>query len=171
MSKISCEMCRDLMPLVRDGIASEDSCAAVRDHIQDCPECKELFAGELPPPSDGKKMMEQMKRKLQLCLAMLLMFGILLGLSLTAREEMFYNTLIMPFIGIVGYAIFRLKSVVVIPVLLFISQFIMNWFGGLFGGEHLDGASLIMWVGIYCIFVGIGIVIAALFHFAFRKEK
>ena len=34
--KITCDMCLDLMPLVLDGLASEDSEKAVREHIAGC---------------------------------------------------------------------------------------------------------------------------------------
>ena len=39
MNKISCDMCMDLMPLVQDGVASADSIAAVKQHIENCPAC------------------------------------------------------------------------------------------------------------------------------------
>ena len=42
MNKISCEICKDLIPLVKDGIASEDSVAAVEEHIKECENCKAL---------------------------------------------------------------------------------------------------------------------------------
>ena len=43
MIKITCDMCMDLMPLVQDGVASEDSIAAVEQHIKTCSECKSVF--------------------------------------------------------------------------------------------------------------------------------
>ena len=52
--EITCEMCMDLMPLVRDGVASEDSRLAVEDHLRSCPRCRDLYGGEtVPPVSDG----------------------------------------------------------------------------------------------------------------------
>ena len=33
MNKITCDMCIDLMPLVQDGVASEDSRNAVLQHL------------------------------------------------------------------------------------------------------------------------------------------
>lgn len=35
--KISCAVCRDLLPLVQDGVASEESAALVRRHLEGCP--------------------------------------------------------------------------------------------------------------------------------------
>ena len=43
MDKISCDICMDLIPLVKDGIASEDSCDAVKKHISKCEKCKVEF--------------------------------------------------------------------------------------------------------------------------------
>ena len=51
MREITCDMCMDLMPLVQDGVASEDSVLAVEGHIQKCPKCKAMFEGELHVPS------------------------------------------------------------------------------------------------------------------------
>ena len=48
MNKISCDMCIDLMPLVQDGVASEDSRNAVLQHLQECPDCRALYEGEIP---------------------------------------------------------------------------------------------------------------------------
>ena len=36
---IPCEVCRDLAPLVADGVASEQSAALVRAHLAACPAC------------------------------------------------------------------------------------------------------------------------------------
>lgn len=41
--KYDCEMIQDLIPLVKDGIASEKSEAAVSQHIKDCAVCKRVF--------------------------------------------------------------------------------------------------------------------------------
>ena len=43
MSKISCDTCLDLIPLVKDGVSSQDSRKLVEDHIETCPECKEVY--------------------------------------------------------------------------------------------------------------------------------
>ena len=43
MNKISCDMCIDLMPLVQDGVASEDSRSYIEEHTAQCPACKKLY--------------------------------------------------------------------------------------------------------------------------------
>lgn len=171
MSDISCEMCMDLMPLVRDGIASGDSCRAVHRHLQNCPACRAAFEGELPPPLVEGAAMEHFRRHVQLFSAMVLMFGILFGLSLTAGSGLFYNILIMPLMGAVGYCIFRWRALYTVPVLLLGTHLLTNTFGLIRGTEHLDLLSLLMWTGLYCLFACVGTVIAGLMHFAFRKER
>ena len=39
MTKITCEICMDLMPLVQDRLASPDSVDAVQHHLEQCPAC------------------------------------------------------------------------------------------------------------------------------------
>ena len=170
MNEISCKICMDLIPLVQDGIASEDSREAVEQHISMCESCAAYYSGEIPPVADTDWIMVEVKRKVQFFFIMLLMFGIFFGLGLTASSELFYNSLIMPIVGVFGYVIFRWKSLYTVPLLLLFTNvisFILNEFRGI---EELGMYSRVMWTGIYSIFVIVGIVIAGLIHYAFRKE-
>ena len=123
MIKITCDMCTDLMPLVQDGVASEDSIVAVEHHIKTCPECKSMFEGQVPIPSDGSQIMKKIQRKVRLFMGMMLMFGVFFGLSLTASGELFLNSFIMPIIGGIGYYLFRWRALYLTPVLLLITHF------------------------------------------------
>ena len=40
---ISCEICLDLMPLVKDEVASDDSKKAVYEHFENCSSCQEIY--------------------------------------------------------------------------------------------------------------------------------
>ena len=42
-TEIPCAVCRDLIPLVQDGVASLESEALVKTHLQTCPECRTLW--------------------------------------------------------------------------------------------------------------------------------
>ncbi|MBR2049005.1 MAG: zf-HC2 domain-containing protein [Oscillospiraceae bacterium] len=169
MNTINCDICLDLMPLVQDGVASPASRKAVEEHLACCEECRAMFEGIVAVPAGKEKLLGKLSRKLQLGSAMVLMFGILFGLSLPAGNGIFYNSLIMPLIGLVGYYLFRWKAVVLIPVLLYVMHFITNALG--LGAEYLTLPSLVMWTGLYCLFAVIGVVIGGLLHFAFRKEN
>ena len=175
MNKITCDICKDLMPLVKDGIASEDSCMAVKEHIGICEECKMMYESEITEASeiniDLERELGRLKRKLQIFSVVLMMFGDFFGLSLTAGEEMFYNSLIMPVIGALGYVIFRWKAVYQVPLLLLVMMFLINFLGMTRGLEFMPPVAVVMWVGIYTIFVELGVLVAGLLHFAFRKER
>ena len=169
MYEISCEMCMDLMPLVADGVASEDSRKAVERHIAACPACRELYGGDAPPSVNAEQAFAKFKKKISVFWGMLLMFGVVYGLSLTAGSGLFYNILLMPAIGALGYGLFRWKALYIIPCLLYATHFVTNLLG--FGNEVLDIWSLLLWTAIYCGFAVFGTVIAWLLHFALRKER
>lgn len=169
MNKISCDMCIDLIPLVHDGVASDDSRNAVLQHLQECPGCSVLYEGEIPVPTNTKDILTKIKRRAQIFSAMVMMFGIFYGLTLTSGSGMFYNTMIMPVIGTIGYYLFRWKGLYLIPSLLLVSHFVTNALG--LGGELLEFGGLLAMTAIYCLIALVGFVIAALLHFAFKKEN
>ena len=174
MNKISCDICKDLMPLVKDGIASEESRLAVEEHLKECETCKAVYDGSMQEPPvnpDLERELGRLKRRVQTFSAMLLMFGVFFGLSLTASEEMFYNSLIMPVIGILGYILFRWNAVYQVPLLLFGMLFLINCFGMVRGMEVMSVIGVVTWVGIYSIFVELGVLVAGLLYFAFRKGE
>lgn len=175
MNNISCDMCMDLMPLVKDGIASEDSRLAVEEHVKSCEACKKMYDGEMAEVSSVNVDLElelgKLKRKVQTFSTVLMMFGVFFGLSLTASEEMFYNSLVMPVIGALGYVIFRWKAAYLVPILLLAVQSLINFLGLTRGMEYMPFVVILMWVGIYTIFVELGVLVAGLLHFAFQKEK
>lgn len=170
MNEMTCDICMDLIPLVQDGIASEDSRKAVEEHVKHCADCAAYYSGEMLPSVDAKKIWEKIMRKVRISFVAILMFGIFFGLSLTADAEMFYNSLLMPVIGAVGYVIFRWHALYVVPLLMLVTNCLSLVLSMLRGVEHLDFASGVMWVAIYSIFVAVGVVIAGLLHFAFRRE-
>ena len=96
----------DLIPLVKDGIASDDSVKAVTLHTEQCDSCRALL-GDIPSPAaDTDKAFKKFTGQLRTFSVMLMMFGLLFGFGLTAGSEIFYNSIIMPAIGALGYVIF-----------------------------------------------------------------
>lgn len=168
MNEISCDICRDLMPLVKDGVASSDSIRAVHGHMNCCDACRKLYGTEKQYPAVQELALRKLLGRMRTFLAMLLMFGILYGVSLTAGSGLFYNVVLMPLIGAVGYYLFRRKGLIILPVLLTVTHGITNLLG--MGNERLDLYSLLMWSGLYSAFAVLGLIIAALLHFVFRKE-
>lgn len=171
MNEISCEVCMDLLPLVQDGVASRDSVGAVEAHVAACQHCRDALHGALPPQADTGRALKRLHRNLRLSTATLMMFGIFFGLSLTAGQDMFYNTLIMPAIGALGYYIFRKKALYLVPLLMLATHLATNLLGLLWGTEHLDLPSVLLWTALYSLFAILGTAAAWLLHFALRKER
>lgn len=87
MDRLTCDIVRDLMPLVLDDIASADSKKGVEEHIQNCETCRAYYEGmsiqisrAMEPASDkgfkqfvrGVKRRDKIKKILVACLAVLL---------------------------------------------------------------------------------------------------
>ena len=132
------------------------------------PKEEELFD---PGAVNSEKIFMKFKRKAQAFFAILIMFGLFFGLGLTDGREMFYNSLIMPVIGVLGYIVFRWKALYTLPALMLVMHIMIFVLNIIRRVEYWDFYSLVMWTVIYGIFVIVGIVIAGLLHFAFRKEN
>ena len=176
INEITCDVCRDLLPLVKDGVASADSEAAVIRHTQSCAECAKLFDGKIipaPEPSGSPKALLKAKRWMMWIYAALMVLGLYFGFTLTAGAEQFYNCLIMPIAGALGYMAFRYKSFYLMPIVLVVVGFLGDMMGfiTLNGARHIDISSLITMIIIYMLFAYAGIIIALLLHFAFGKPK
>lgn len=171
MNEISCDICMDLMPLVRDGLASDASRNAVLAHTRHCEACRSFFEESSEPIPDLTKSVDRIRARIRFFSAMLLMFGIFFGLSLTGGSNLFYNILIMPVIGALGYYIFRWIAAIAIPIVLFVIHSITNLMQIFHSTEYLDMPSLILWTLLYSFFALLGVIIAGLIHFAFRKEQ
>ena len=57
--KISCNVIRDLLPLYEDGAVSQETAELVREHLKDCPDCREELRKlrtpiSVPPEEDGE---------------------------------------------------------------------------------------------------------------------
>ena len=64
MNKITCDVCLDLIPLVQDGIASEDSRKAVEQHICTCQTCANIYNGKTPPDIDSTQIFKKFQKKI-----------------------------------------------------------------------------------------------------------
>lgn len=157
---ISCNVCLDLLPLVRDGVASEDSNILVKDHIQTCDSCRVLFESEggvASTPNDDK-VLRKVKNKLTLTLLMILFAGTLYGAVITDGMGQFYNFIIMPAIGGIGFLLLP-KRWFLIPFAVFLISLITLW-----------QKSMFMYAVIYALLSLLGVFIAFLLKFAFRKD-
>lgn len=82
MYEISCQMCMDLMPLVHDGVASEDSRRAVEHHIQTCDACRALYEGETVPEGSADKALSKAMKRVQTVSLIIILSLVFLGICL-----------------------------------------------------------------------------------------
>ena len=178
-----CSIVRDLLPLYVEDLVSTETANYIAEHLGGCPKCQaelaDLKKGAGVPKIEPKpskksaeakpfqKAMKRVNRHFYTLVYSLIIFFIFLGFGWTGGENLMYNSLIMPIVGVFGYSVFRWKAVYKVPILLLI----IDLFVYLFKWVALDLFSTLMWTVIYSLFVLIGIAIAFLLHYATRKEK
>ena len=178
MNKISCQVILDLIPLVKDNVASKESVKLVKDHMETCETCRELynsFTKETITMNESK-VISKIKNQLLITLIIIIIAASMVGLALSETMGMFYNILIMPFIGGLGYFAFEEKSYLV-PSSIFLFSYV--WLFIKYIGEGMIIEQNIWavvtlpigWSIIYTGLVGIGIFIAFLLKYAFRKDE
>lgn len=180
--KLDCCVVRDLLPLYVENMVSDQTAELIKQHLTECPECQNEYEGfkdggrldvlETPlnsAPAEEKpfkKLMQKMNRQLHGLAYGLIIFFILWGFSLTGGQDLMYNSVIMPIVGLFGYYVFRWKALYKMPILLLI----INLLAYHLHFAEIDFISVFPWTAIYSIFVVVGVLIAFLLHFAFRKE-
>ncbi|AFM00337.1 MULTISPECIES: zf-HC2 domain-containing protein [Desulfitobacterium] len=181
MNKISCPVCLDLIPLVKDGIASEDSRLLVQEHLAGCEHCSDSWGEKTEADMGADTAMDdtvvlgKIKKQMMLFLLSIMLAGTLLGMVISNGMHMFYNGLIMPAIGGFGYMLFKRKAYFV-PLGLFAFSFIWVFVRGLIDGiltytGIIDLISMsAWWSAIFSAFSAVGVLIAWLLHYAFKKE-
>jgi len=181
--RTECSIVRDLLPLYVENMVSGESAEYIEEHLKDCDECSaelELLRGgaescgseqtvahKEDKAKPFKRIMKKMNRQFGMLAYSLVIFFVFLGFSWTGGENLMYNSLIMPIVGVFGYCVFGWRAVYKMPVLLLI----IDAFVCLFGLVELELTEVLVWTGIYSIFVFVGIAIAFLLHYAFRKEN
>ena len=181
--KSECSIVKDLLPLYVEDLVSPETAEYVATHLESCPTCRAeldtLKGGdglteppkEAPSPAEQtkpfKKIMKKMNKQFYGLSYSLIIFFIFLGFGWTEGENLMYNSLIRPIVGVFGYYVFNWKAIYKMPILLLL----IDVFVCLFKLIEIDLYSAVMWTLIYSIFVYVGIAIAFLLHFALGKEK
>ncbi|HHV12509.1 MAG TPA: zf-HC2 domain-containing protein [Clostridiales bacterium] len=178
MNKISCDTCLDLIPLVKDGVASADSENLVLGHIQECDACREIYNGEkeIYGAMDDSIVAKKIRRNLWFFVITIILFGISVGIMITDSMNMFYNALIMPAIGGFGYLFLRKKAYYA-PLAVFLFSVTWNLITNIADGFlrsygtvwELAYVTLFM-SGVYTLFSVIGLIITWSLCYAFKKE-
>ena len=179
--KTECSVVRDLLPLYIEDMVSTETAQYINEHLKNCDECQAELANlkegvelsietRVASKSDDAKpfktMMKRMNRQFYSIAYAAIIFLIFLGFGWTAGDNLMYNSLIMPIVGIFGYFVFKWKAIYKLPVLLLIIDLAVFAFQLV----EIGFADTLMWTVLYAIFVFVGVAIAFLLHYAFKKE-
>ena len=160
VSDISCDVCRDLIPLVADGVASEDSEALVHSHVAHCPACQAyLDSGgiQLPPPEpNAARVLGRIQRKLLAQSALMAVAGFVVCLALANGPFLAWG---LPALGAAGYVFLR-RSVWFAAVISAIPMALVLL-------VSTPNRTSLMQAGLYLAALLVGALIAKLLHFAF----
>ena len=181
--KTECSVVRDLLPLYVEDMVSEETAAYIGEHLETCEGCKseleslkgsaEIAVIEEKPAMRAdnakpfKRIMKKMNRQFYSVAYAALIFLIFLGFGWTGGENLMYNSLIMPVVGVFGYYVFRWKTIYKLPILLLAIDL------GVFACQIIEigFADTLIWTLIYSCFALVGVAIAFLLHYAFKKEE
>ena len=170
---ISCEVCRDLMPLVRDGVASADSEALVRAHTERCGGCRTMLESETPPEHsmpDDARVLRRLRWRLLAQSVLFALVGVLGALWLTSRAGGVYLAWWLPLVGAACYYVLRRRCWLVpaaAAAIVLLYFFIPNM-------QSLQWGSVVLYASMALAVAGplaIGCAIAGLLHFAFGNRK
>lgn len=160
--KMHCNIIQDLIPLVNDGVASEESKQLVIEHCKECKICHELL--EEKPIIDVEKLDINWKHKTRKvwigCMALLILFAC----SFSTTYHQFQNFLLIPSIGAIGYGLLKQK-VYILYILIFISHLLIEVL------QRSLGVSVIFYTLIYWVLLSIGVFIYWCYHYAFTGGK
>ncbi len=169
---ISCEVCLDLIPLVRDAAASPGSELAVRRHCESCESCRAVLGS--PPaaaaPAHDERVLRAVRRSLLLSGGALLIIGSLLGVMLFNSMGVFYNFLLLPALGallVLGRRFWLCPAALALLTLLWTTVSMLR--DGMPLADSLSAAAV--YAVLYLLFTALGTLIAALLRFAFQKER
>ncbi len=179
MNKISCNICLDLMPLVKDGVSSEDSKLLVEKHLLECEDCEAIYSEfknmEVEDLKiDNNKVLGKIKRKLYSLAGLILIMGSIIGVNLNNSQGIFYNFLIMPLLGGVAYLAFEKKAYlasILVFIISFIRQASYGYLKGYFSNiKELFYESVPISI-VFVIFFFVGIIIFKLINISIYGWK
>lgn len=176
---LPCDVCRDLMPLVRDGVASDASRRMVERHLAGCPACQAIWRGEEPPPPDDRRILGRIQSRVRLWMGGVLAAGLLLGLLFSSYGEgLPWNAVVMPVLGVL-FCFFGGRYRLLLPsgtaVLVFLFNLALLWSDSWrnaydVGGAFLQNAVYALLIGGFCLVLcSLGMLAGALLQYGFSR--
>lgn len=170
--KVACQIIEDLIPLVIDGIASEESKQLVLQHINECEACAALY-DEMSQPSLNKMEKETILKKLKRTMLIKEVVVLLIGIGIVnfmigKGYLLFMNILILPVIGMLSYFILKQKWYYALAgVAVFMCIYSIT--SALLVPYHYF--SELFYIIPALILTLLGVAIGALLYYAFAKEE
>ena len=175
---ITCDIILDLIPLVKDNVASSDSRELVLEHIKTCEGCRLSFETDsdnyllrTQEQLDDKRILASIKKSIYIMGIAFLILGSIIGFFISSSSGLPYNFILMPVIGCVGYMVLKNKwyfaplGVFCVSYLWFFIKYAME--NGFDGGIALSNP--LFYSILFTVLVLIGAVIAKLLKYAFGK--
>ena len=165
--EFDCDLYMDLMPLVKDGAASDTSRMALEAHLRDCPMCRELYdtIPETAVPMDEsrvKRVMEKIRDRYQRSLLVLGVVSVLVGVLLTMTRNMALTVAIFPMVGLGAYFLWRSRSLF-IPLLVFSASWLLLFL------RDGNGPEAVGWSFNYAYACLVGVLAGGVLAFIFDK--
>lgn len=178
---LPCDICRDLLPLVRDGVASEASRRAVEEHLAHCDACRKLWGEEAPPPLHRERVLGRIRRRLYAWQGAMTAAGLILGMALANTGQAGYNILLLPVLGAAVQWLSPRRArwlpllvwglmmgVSLVPSARFLlTRLAQGDLNAVCGALISEG----LWCLLYAVLCALGMLAAALFRYALRKEE
>lgn len=178
LKDIACNIICDLIPLVKDHVASKESEEMVMDHIEDCQSCHKEFQrfesyetmDSMDSTVEDKRILSSIRRNIFISQMTILTLGAIVGVAITGTMGQFYNFIIMPILGALSLIVLKDRwhlGFVAVFVLSYIGQIIYFLLESEFHWAMLYGASIYGFI--YISLMALGIVIFKLLKFAFGR--
>jgi hypothetical protein len=177
---VNCEVVKDLIPLVNDDVASEESKKIVNNHCESCGDCRNLLTNKPVYKPKDENIIKALKKSVLTTQLAIVAIGILFGIWFTGSYNTFYNFYIMPFVGGLAYFTLRKKSLYVPLLIVVLTEMIqlLKVIPYLQSGivENLQSLSSVLYSAlfygiIYALLSVVGITITFLLNYAFRRER
>lgn len=176
----NCDVIKDLIPLVNDDVASEESKKIVSIHCENCDACRKLLTNKISYQPKDEKIIKALKKSVLTTQLTIVSIGILIGIWFTGSNNTLYNFYIMPFVGVLAYLALRKRSlymplfIIVLTELLQLLKAIPYLKSGI--AQNLQSLGTVLYGAlfyaiIYALLSAIGIAISFLLSYTFRRDK
>lgn len=120
MEYYDCDLILGIMPLVKDGAASDTTRRILGEHISRCESCLKIYAS-LPetnkvPEREAAKTLQRIRRHMTLSSWSIMIITAIVGSFLTMTEHMGYNVILFPVVGVVAFLLIGKDAWKGIPV-------------------------------------------------------